>query len=104
MDEKMKFVNLVIEDNSNLFNRKFWVFNFILLKGSVEQAEKVVRKAVQEYLKTPEGKRDMEYACGYYNWGDAIRTIPDDFWEEHGLKPINHTATDIWVDHDEILC
>lgn len=104
MDEEMKLVNLVIEDVSDPFNRKVWILTFILLNGSIEQAEKIVRETVREYLKTPEGKRDMEYSGGAYNWGDVASTIPASFWEEHGLKPMNHTAADLWVDHDEVLC
>ena len=103
MEQETKLVNLVIENDSDLFNRKIWILNFLLIKGSLEQAEESVRQAVKEYLKTPEGKRDVVYAGGQYNWGDVASTIPDSFWEEHGLKPVHNTAAGIWVNHDEVL-
>lgn len=100
----IKHVNLVIENTSDLFKRNVMVLHFMVLDKSIEQPEDAIRKAVREYLKTPEGKRAAEYSSGDYNWGDVASTIPDSFWKEHGLLPMNTASVDVWVNHDEVLC
>lgn len=41
--------------------------------------ETVLRSAVKDYLKTDEGKRQLEINCGCWNWGD-VDDIPGSFF------------------------
>lgn len=37
----------------------------------IRDPETVLRSAVKDYLKTDEGKRQLEINCGCWNWGDV---------------------------------
>lgn len=46
----------------------------------IRDPETVLRNAVKDYLKTDEGKRQLEINCGCWNWGD-VDDIPKKFPE-----------------------
>lgn len=39
----------------------------------IHNPESVLRGAIKDYLKTDEGKRQLEINCGCWNWGDVVR-------------------------------
>lgn len=45
----------------------------------IRDPETVLRSAVKDYLKTDEGKRQLEINCGCWNWGD-VDDIPGSFF------------------------
>lgn len=100
-----KILNLVIEDHSDPRKTAITVESFLIREG-VQDPEKALRAAVKEYVSsgTEESKHALEYACGYFNWGDAISSIPSSLFKKHGLTMFNQDAADVFVDHDEVLC
>lgn len=40
----------------------------------IRDPETVLRSAIKDYLKTDEGKRQLEINCGCWNWGDVDET------------------------------
>ena len=63
-------------------------------------AESVLRGAIKDYLKTDEGKRQLEINCGCWNWGD-VDDIPGSFFLNYGLGKITPLDVDIIVDRNE---
>lgn len=60
----------------------------------------VLRGAVKDYLKTDEGKRQLELNCGCWNWGD-VDDIPSSFFVNYGLAKLAPLDVDIVVDRNE---
>ena len=61
-----------------------------------------VRAACNEWCRSEEGRRDYEYANGYFNWGDFANCVPDEVCQRHGFKHLS-TVDTVMVDHDEVL-
>ena len=59
----------------------------------IHDPESVLRSAVMDYLKTDEGKRQLEINCGCWNWGDV-----DD---NYGLAKIAPPDVNVVVDRNE---
>lgn len=53
-----------------------------------KEAEDAVRRAVDKFLKSPEGIKARRHNCGYFNWGDVACHVPDRFYIAEGLFPI----------------
>lgn len=66
----------------------------------IHNPESVLRGAIKDYLKTGEGKRQLEINCGCFNWDDAYY-IPDRFFEKYGLTKVVAPNVDLIVDHNE---
>ena len=66
----------------------------------INDPETTLRTAIKDYLKTDEGKRQVNMNCGYFNWGDAY-DIPDKFFEKYGLTKVVAPNVDLIVDHNE---
>lgn len=66
----------------------------------IHDPETVLRCAVKDYLKTDEGKRQLELNCGYWNWGD-VDDIPGSFFLDYGLAKVAPFDADIVVDRNE---
>jgi len=102
--DKVKILNLTIQDRSNFKNPKEFVVSFEV-REDVDNSEEMLRKAVKEFLlsETDESKQAISYSNNCFNWGDVFSFVPDSFFIKHGLTPLNQAAIDIFVDHDEIL-
>lgn len=68
----------------------------------IHDPESVLRGAIKDYLKTDEGKRQLEINCGCWNWGD-VYDIPDSFFAGYGLLKVATPEIDAVVNHDESL-
>ena len=80
--------------------------DFLCWGRAAKNPEKAMRRAVREYLKTPQGKAYAAWilGAGSFNWGDAINEVPADIWERHGLRLLPSLySTTITVEHDERL-
>lgn len=66
----------------------------------IKDPETVLRGAVKDYLKTEEGKRQLELNCGCRNWGD-VDDIPGSFFLNYGLAKAAPLDVDIVVDRNE---
>ena len=78
---------------------------FMLVPGIIPEVfdvEQAFRDAVDEFLETDSGNKIVEYNGGDFNWGDAVLNIPDFIWKNHGLIPLDTTAS-VSVNHDENL-
>ena len=101
-----KILNLIIQDWSDISNNKTqWVESFII-REDVQDPKASLYNAVKEFVNsgTDEAKKALDYACGSYNWGDAISSVPDELFVKHGLTRIYKDTVNLFVDHDEILC
>lgn len=69
----------------------------------IPNPESVLRRAVKDYLKTDEGKRQLEINCGCWNWGDVENEIPGSFFLNYGLVKVAPPDVDVVVDRNESL-
>lgn len=60
-----------------------------------------MRDAARKYCMTPEGRNDVEYNSGNFNWGDIAASLPDDICAKHGFQIISTVVTENIVDHNE---
>lgn len=92
-----------IQNNSlNNFAKVICVFRVThheIVDGAVLQTE-LLRSAVMDYLKTDEGKRQLEINCGCWNWGD-VDDIPGSFFLNYGLTKIAPPDVNVVVDRNE---
>lgn len=71
-----------------------------------------LRFCVKRFLQTNDGLEAIEDTRHDFNWGDAIQTIPNDFWNKYGVHFIMLKdsafqccgGTAILVNQDEVLC
>lgn len=98
-----KRFNLVIRDGNGEVD--VIVLHFLTDKYSTpDSAVAAARRAVQEYLKTPTGRRDYAGNCDDFNWGDAINSVPNDYFIREGLIPdVEIPSFEKEVEHDEDL-
>lgn len=54
------------------------------------EPEKHIRKIVQDFLATEEGKVELEQRKGVFHWSDAMNAIPLYFWNLQGIVPVIH--------------
>lgn len=80
--------NLIIHDRS-LSMPDPLVMSFYTHYNNAESAEKAARRAVNKYLRTAEGRKDVAHNVGDFNWGDVASSVPDSLFEAEGLFPIN---------------
>lgn len=99
---KNRIFNLGIRDDSYTPAR-IWLVLFLYDDSKIKNPEKEIRAAVQDFLKTKEGKEAVEYACGNFNWEDAMCSVPDEFFKSRGLIPLKSETCNAKVEHDEIL-
>ena len=103
----MNLFNLVIQDrNSDILDEsKVWVMSF-QYSDEIKSPEDAIRAAVQDYINsnTDESKSMLDYAAGCFNWGDVMSSVPDKYYIDKGLTPLNTKASiEVIVDHDEVL-
>lgn len=94
----MRRLNVVRERKSDNWTAYAW----FVVEDSVKEPEVALRNAVKDFLKSDKGKKSIQYACGDFNWGDAIANITDEFLHPHGLQWSDEAET-IVVNQDEIL-
>ena len=65
-----------------------------------------LKKTVEEFLETKEGKRLVVETNYDFNWGDAFAYISNEMWQKNGLDLINVRILEnsISYNHDEVLC
>ena len=98
----MRILNVVVQNEGFEYRDNNFVLSYIV-DDSVESPIENLRTAIREYGTTKQGKQDVAYACGYYNWGDASSAAMDDILPKYGLRYMNTNAIDVFVNHDEIL-
>lgn len=101
-----KILNLAIVDNHNPENPPSIFIESFQYDDGIQDPEKALRDAIREFINsdTEDAKKAKSYSCQSYNWGDAMSSVPDNFFVKHGLVRLNQNAVDVFVDHDEILC
>lgn len=104
INRKPRILNLIIRDFSSLewklWTEPFWV------DASVENPESALREAIHDFMVSgsKEAKKAINYACGCFNWGDALSSVPESFFGKYGLRRMSgHEVMDVNVEHDEIL-
>lgn len=100
--EKRLFT-LVITDSDQVPSDNVTLYPFLTDIPDEQSAKAAAYAAVEDYLRTPAAKEIVDGNCGEFNWGDAVAYVPDEFFIAYRLIPIEHTAMDVWVDHDENL-
>jgi hypothetical protein len=100
-----KILNLVVVDHSEPFKPMACVHSFAY-RDDILQPDKALRAAVGEFVTsgTDESEAALKFANGFYNWADAMSTVPNALFEKRGLSRIYQDTVDITVDHDEVLC
>ncbi|GEM_PF-1940688 len=59
-----------------------------------------IERAVEDYVKTEEGKKTYEYTGGYFNLADFDMNVPNEICENHGFKKVDSLMQDIEIDWD----
>ena len=103
----MKKKTLVTLVRTREWEGEQWSDTYLYL-GEID-FEEAWRTAVDEYVATPEGKEEVRHNNGYFNWGDAVQSVPDHILGRHHIQTLtgNHVEfTDqmtVYVDQDELL-
>lgn len=95
----MKFFTITRERASEDWRRT----DTYLIENNIQNPEQFFRNAIEEFMSTPEGKSAIEYACGDFNWGDAITYINEEILNKHGIYSVNSETENIIVNQDEVL-
>ena len=97
-----KTFNLALQDHNE--PAASFVVTFYIKDGLYEP-EKALRDAVNEFLSsgTEEALKALKEANCYYNWGDALGSVPDEIWEKHGLTRRTSISMSSFVDYNESL-
>lgn len=82
-----------------------------IAQDHVDNPEKALRKAIDDYLFTPDGKDMINYSCGDFNWGDAVMSVSEECLNKHGIElkyddktyTISGDTIEITVNQDEVL-
>jgi len=104
-DKHMKVLNLVIQINREWDEIDTSVVSYSI-RDDVVSPEEALRSAVQDFIKsgTNESISALDYACGDFNWGDVMSSVPESYFINRGLTPLaEHESIDIFVRHDEVL-
>jgi hypothetical protein len=101
----MKVLNLVIQLSRDWDELETSVVSYSV-RDDVVSPEDALRGAVQDFIDsgTDESKAALSYACGCFNWGDAMSSVPDSYFIKRGLTPLTgYESIDVFVKHDEVL-
>jgi len=101
----MKILNLVIQLNREWDEIDTSVVSYSI-RDDVVSPEEALRGAVQDFINsgTEEAISALDYACGDFNWGDVMSSVPESYFINRGLTPLtDHETIDIFVSHDEVL-
>ena len=61
----------------------FWV------DASLTPSVALFKTAIEDYLRTEDGMRDIKATCEDFNWGDAMVYVPIETWNKHGIYPLD---------------
>lgn len=101
-----------INGDIEVYASHFWVAHENLPNPTETACEALLRKAVNDFLKTEEGRAACEDTFGDFNWGDVDTYIPESFWANYGIsistpkdnEPVPCCGViGILVDQDELL-
>lgn len=67
----MEVFTIVANEVIGLSATECTLIQFSYNPEQIRDPESVLRSAVKDYLKTDEGKRQLEINCGCWNWGDV---------------------------------
>lgn len=95
-----KVFTIVANEAIGLSTTECTLMQFSYNPEQIHDPESVLRGAIKDYLKTDEGKRQLEINCGCWNWGD-VDDIPGSFFLNYGLGKITTLDVDIIVDRNE---
>ena len=95
-----KVFTIVANEAIGLSTTECTLMQFSYNPEQIHDPESVLRGAIKDYLKTDEGKRQLEINCGCWNWGD-VDDIPGSFFLNYGLGKITPLDVDIIVDRNE---
>ena len=96
-----KEFDLIIHDRNGYVDT--FVVRFNTQKKTPKDALAAAKRAVQEYLKTPAGRKDYKANNNAFNWGDAINSVPKEFFILEGLVPCATPSFECEVEHDDDL-
>ena len=97
----IKEFDLIVHDKNGYVDT--FVVRFNTQLRTPQEAVAAARRAVREYLKTPAGRRDYIVNNSDFNWGDAINSVPKEFFIREGLEPCKTPSFECEVEHDENL-
>ena len=69
----MEVFTIVANEVIGLSATECTLMQFSYNPEQIHDPESVLRSAVMDYLKTDEGKRQLEINCGCWNWGDVMK-------------------------------
>ena len=93
----MEVFTIVANEVIGLSATECTLIQFSYNPEQIRDPESVLRSAVKDYLKTDEGKRQLEINCGCWNWGD-VDDIPGSFFLNYGLAKIAPPDVNVVVD------
>lgn len=96
----MKVFTIIANEVIGLSATECTLIQFSYNPEQIRDPETVLRSAVKDYLKTDEGKRQLEINCGCWNWGD-VDDIPGSFFLNYGLTKIAPPDVNVVVDRNE---
>ena len=96
----MEVFTIVANEVIGLSATECTLIQFSYNPEQIRDPESVLRSAVKDYLKTDEGKRQLEINCGCWNWGD-VDDIPGSFFLNYGLAKIAPPDVNVIVDRNE---
>ena len=82
--KKELFVNHVILVRERLSEGESWSDSFWVDASKTPSVE-LFKEVVEEYLRTPDGRKDIERTFNDFNWGDAFMYVPLKLWQTHGI-------------------
>ena len=84
-------------------------YDFFLIKDS-KNPKQCLLDAIQHFLETEEGKVAIEQTSRDFNWGDSVLYVPEEIWNQYGVKSVVsgekiefNDPYVIYVDQDEVL-
>ena len=62
---------------------------FFEVTGIVDDLAEAFLSAVKDFYASSEGVNFPREICGNFGWNNVIASIPENIWENHGLKPFD---------------
>ena len=75
----------------NIYVDMYEVPETLVENGKEEDILTFFRRIAKEYMRTDEGKKELDYNCGNFNWND-FANIPERFLKQYGVRSIPITS------------